>query len=212
MEPVFVTENHAIWAPVGPESFPLERQLDKLLSTQDCVYYPEEEWITHNMRPPDNYPLVAAWRDVVARVFIFLLEKSSSRKSGSSQYLVLVAGVAERVKQVGRTITSIKGNLDKEQRSELEGQRVERRLDTETRRKPAVKFSVAIGIFTAVVNALSLYLKRVDPPHFVNEELQTTYLSIVAAVHIASVLLLLLIVLLAIAYVVKFGIMMMRSG
>lgn len=117
------------------------------------------------MRPPDNYPLVAAWRDVVARVLIFLLEKSSSRKVvGSSQYLVLVVGVAERVKQIGRSVKSIKGNLDKAQQSELEGQRVERRLDTETRRKPAVKFSVAIGIFTAVVNALSLYLKRVDPP------------------------------------------------
>lgn len=200
-----------MWAPAGSAEFPLDRQLDKVLRAQGCVYYPEEEWRTHNMRPPDTQPLVAAWRDVAGHVFIFLLEGSASRRK-SSQFVVLVAGIAERVKSMGRSINAIKQGLEKSQRDRWAGERAERQLDTESRRKPVKIFAVVIGIFTAVVNAVSFYFRRVVPPQFSNEQMHATYLLVVSATHIAAVVLLLLVILIGIAYALKFAALILRSG
>lgn len=186
--------------------------MDTLLSEMGWVYYPEEEYRIHNMRPPDTQPLAAAWRNINARIFVFLLGSAGS-KAG---YLVIVTGTGEdtreEVTQIGRRITSHKEHITRLKKRERDANRFGRKLERETRRKPVTKFGVIIGIFVAVINALSLYLRHVDTPQFDNNLARQVYVWLVAAVHIMAIAFLLLIIFFGMVYTVRYAIMMLRSG
>lgn len=67
-----------------------------------------------------------------------------------------------------------------------------------------------VGLFTVVVNAFSLYLRQLPPPPLPAPAIQDTYEFLVVAVHIAALILLLIITLISIGYVLRYGILMLR--
>ena len=67
-----------------------------------------------------------------------------------------------------------------------------------------------IGIFAVIVNAFSLYLRKLPPPDNFIESFKTAYASLVMVVHFSALLLLLMIVLVSIVYTARYGYMMLR--
>jgi hypothetical protein len=61
-----------------------------------------------------------------------------------------------------------------------------------------------------IVNAFSLYLRSLPTPDLQNEVLLDVYRWLIAAVHFGALALLLLIIALAFAYLLKFGILLVR--
>ena len=60
------------------------------------------------------------------------------------------------------------------------------------------------------MNAFSLYLRNLPVPDFANETLLVTYRWLIVAVHFGALALLLLIVAIAFAYLLKFGLLLVR--
>jgi len=205
-----VTEVHAIWAKKDSHKLPLERELDSLLS--GYVYYPEEEWAMYEMRPPDTYPLAASWRDKSGDVFVFLLETAEALRMTGPDYLVFVAGQPNLVKKVTGSIHSHKEILEKVEKRQLAGQRADLSLEGEIEKKSIERFTKIVGIFTVIVNAFSLYLRSIPEPDLGGSKFSVAYKALVVSVHIGSLVLLLLIILLAIAYIFNYGMLMLRRG
>lgn len=204
----FVTESHALWARRDTNKMPLERQLDGILD--GYLYYPEFEWPKYNVRPPDNHPLIASWRTSCGNAYVFLLEVYQPTKTDEFSYLVIAVGINEEVKKVNNLINTHKLSLSKIEKKELAGKVANKNLDEEIKKRSIENFSKIIGIFTVIVNAFSLYLRKLPPPENVADVLKGTYSILIIIVHFSAIFLLLLIVFLLIVYTFRYGSMMLK--
>lgn len=205
----FLTESYAVWAKSGQEEPPFSRQLDSVLA--DFLYYPEEEWGTFNYRPPENADLLGAWRNRQGNVFVFLLTASSTVKNPQiPDYRILVAGSCDFVRKIGQLVTSQKESLARLEKRELAERKAGTHFNQEIKNKSIERFSAIVVIFTVLVNAFSQYLRNLPPPKIKSEFFNTTYLYLIATIHIGALFLLLLIIVLAVAYLLRFGTLMVQ--
>ncbi|MCW8966083.1 MAG: hypothetical protein OQK82_05290 [Candidatus Pacearchaeota archaeon] len=200
-----ITENYRIWYKKDINKLPIERQFDGML--KDYVYYPEEEWSIYNMRPADKYPLIGSWRNKEGSLFIFLFE--TNHYENEPDYLVYIAGLPDLVKPMSKLIGGHKEILEKIEKRELASKRADESLSSETKKKSLERFAKIAGIFTVIVNAFSLYLRTIPTPSIQNETLKSIYEFMVMLVHFSALSLLILIILFAIAYVIKYGLLML---
>lgn len=206
-----LTESYAIWAKTSPTDLSFGSQLDSILPA--CVYYPEEEWNTFNFRPPEtkDEDLLGAWRNHDGEAFIFLLGINKDQSdSQSPDYRVLVSGKSDLVKGIGKRIVSHKGSLDKLQRRELAVRKADENFTDEIKTKSVERFAAIVAIFSVIVNAFSLYLRTLPIPDIQDEIFSSIYRRLIELVHIGALMLLLLIIVLAFAYLVKFGLLLIR--
>lgn len=203
----FLTECHALWTRNDVPMAPLERQLDEIL--QGYLFYPEFEWPIYNVRPPDNHPLVASWRNTSGNAFVFLLEVYQP-KNDEPNYLVILVGYQEEIEIINNLIGTHKLNLSKIEKKQLARESAGKGLEDETENKSIERFSKVIAIFAIIVNLFSLYLRKLPPPSNVIESFKVAYASLVMVVHFSALLLLLLIVLISIVYTARYGYMMLR--
>jgi hypothetical protein len=205
-----LTESYAIWAKPNSKSLSFGQQLDSLLP--GFVYYPEEEWATYNFRPPDNADLLGAWRTRAGDAFIFLLSGSERKaKSVGPDYRVLVSGPSSQVMSVGVQIASHKSNLEKIEKRSLAERKAVGEFNEEVKGRSIERFAKIVAIFAIIVNAFSLYLRTLPPPGIQNEFFMNFYRWLIASVHIGALALLLLIIVMAFAYLIKFGFLLLRT-
>lgn len=204
-----LNESYAIWDKPSPASLPFSRQLDGMLP--GCVYYPEEEWGTFNYRPPEHSDLLGAWRTQRGDAFVFLLSFHRKQvEADTPDYRVLVAGRGDVVRSIGKQIVAHKGVLERVQRRELATKKADENFTEEVNTKSLQRFTAIVAVFAAIVNAFSLYLRNLPVPDFANETLLVTYRWLIVAVHFGALALLLLIVAIAFAYLLKFGLLLVR--
>lgn len=204
-----LTESYAVWDKPNPSSLPFSRQLDAILPS--CVYYPEEEWATFNYRPPEHSDLLGAWRGSTGEVFVFLLaDRKRSAVPDAPDYRVLITGRSDMVRGIGRQVVSHKGTLERVQRREFATKKADENFAEEINTKSLQKFSAIVAVFAVIVNAFSLYLRSLPIPELQNDVLQSVYRWLIAAVHFGALALLLLIIALAFAYLLKFGLLLVR--
>lgn len=203
------TASWVLWPNSFEHTMPLPRSIDQSLS--DYVFYPEPEWARFGYRPPDNLPLLGAWRDPGGSVFAFLLGPAPREAAaGEKRVLLYVSGIRDSVEQIGAKVTALKYVLAKSERREMHVRHAEHRIQQE-RKSPAVaRLLTLIGLFTVVVNAFSLYLRQLSPPNLPAPSVQGAYQLLVVVVHFAALLLLLVITLIGIGYVLRYGILMLR--
>lgn len=207
--PVAYTACWALWANPSRNVLPLPRVVDQALS--GYLFYPEPEWARHGYRPPENYPLLGAWRDVTGKVFAFLLEPDPEAGGAREKRLLLyVAGDRNAVDELGARVTAIKSVLAKSERKELQVRQAEYRLGQEQKYASLPRLVKLIGVFTAIVNAFSMYLRRLPPPDLPSATLQLIYKFLVAAIHVSSLTLLLAVTMVGVAYVVQYGVLLLR--
>jgi hypothetical protein len=140
------------------------------------------------------------------------LLSGSEGKSESigADYRVLISGRTAQVISVGVQIVSHKSNLEKIEKRALSERKADGEFNEEVRSQSIERFAKIVGIFTVIVNAFSLYLRTLPPPGIQDEHFLTFYRWLVASVHIGALALLLLIIVMAFAYLMKFGFLLMR--
>lgn len=157
------TASWVLWANSFEHAMPLPRSIDHALS--DYVFYPEAEWARFGYRPPENVPLLGAWRDPGGRVFAFLLEGAPREVApGEKRLLLYVSGIRNAVDEVGARVTALKSVLARSERRELQVLHAEHRIEQEKKSPAVARLLKLIGLFTVVVNAFSLYLRQLSPP------------------------------------------------
>lgn len=204
------TGSWVLWANSFEHAMPLPRSIDHALS--DYVFYPEPEWARFGYRPPENIPLLGAWRDPGGNVFAFLLDLAPRKAAaGEKRVLLYVSGMRDAVEEVGARVTALKSVLAKSERKEIQVRHAEHRIEQEKKSPAVARLLKLIGLFTVVVNAFSLYLRQLPPPNLPAPSVQDAYQLLVVVVHFAALLLLLVITLIGIGYVLRYGILMLRG-
>jgi hypothetical protein len=199
-----------VWANSSEHSTPLIRSIDHAL--RDYVFYPEAEWARFGYRPPEDSPLSSAWRDPDGHVFVFLLEGTAKRHSARNEkpLLLYVSGLRTAVEQVGTRIAALKSGLAKLERKELRIIQAGHRIDEEKKSPSLARLFKLVAFFTVIVNAFSLFLWRLPPPNLPVPWAQHTFQFAVIAVSLAALTLLLTIILVGIAYAIRYGVLVLR--
>lgn len=203
------TACYTLWFDPTSQTLSPPRLIDQSLS--DYFFYPESEWAKYGYRPPENHPLLGAWRDQTGTVFAFLLDSGPKySKSKGMNLLVYVTGVQDCVDKMGTKIKALKSDLVKVEKKELKVRQVGQRLDQELKSASISRLAKMIALFTLVVNAFSLYLRQLPPPEFPSAAIALVYQLLVGAVHFAALLLLLITIVIAIGYIIRYGLLMLR--
>lgn len=203
------TASWALWDSGSEHAVPVPRAIDAALA--GYVFYPEAEWARFGYRPPENVPLLGAWRDPGGKVFAFLLDSDPKDSAQDDRRLLFyVSGIKSAVYDLGAKVTALKSVLAKSEGRELRVLHTERRIEQEKKSPVVARLLKLIGLFTVMVNAFSLSLRKLPPPNLHILWVQDTYLYLVVMIHFAALFLLLIITLIAIGYVLRYGILMMR--
>lgn len=203
------TASWAMWPKETDREIPIEATIDQAF--EGYLFYPEPEWLKFGYRPPENYPLIGAWRDSEGKVFIFLLDRSSQRQADSPrQFLLYVSGEKSEVNLIERIIKSLKSTLAKSEKKELRSRDAASVLHGEKKAQSIERLMKLIGLFTVIVNGFSLYLRKLSTPTFPNDSLVYIYQLLLSAVHLTALLLLLLTITISLFYAFRFGSLLLR--
>lgn len=198
-----------LWSNPSQQSIPIEYSIDRTLA--GYLFYPEPEWSKYGYRPPENCPLLGAWRDPGGTVFIFLLDGSSPNPKDPLRKLLLYAtGSKAMVEEVERSIAAIKKSLAKAEKRELILENATRRLEGEQKSQSMERLMKLIGLFAVIINAFSLYLRKLAVPDIPNAEVLAVYQFLLIAVHFSALVLLLTITTVGIIYACRYGFLLIR--
>ena len=209
-----IPERYAIWLTPNAVCPSIGRELDSIL--KGYFYYPEEEWGRFDIRPPESSDLSGSWRDNKGTTFIFLLRNYHNTDGGQSRdqgpdYEVIVFGNGEVISEIGKRIGLLKSSLYKIEKKEIAERRATESFASEVKSKSSRHLVGTVAIFTVIVNALSLYLRKLPPPELQNEWFSVAYNWTIGILHIGALLLLLLIVIISFLYLMKFGALLIRG-
>jgi hypothetical protein len=205
--PDLLTESYAVWSSSDTAESSFARQLDSVLD--GFVYYPDEEWATFEYRPPEDADLLGAWRNREGSAFVFLLSGSvEPKKSLSPTYRVLITGATSAVRQIGEKVAAQKSTRERIEKKEIAERVAGDYFTAELNSRSIERFSAIVAIFTVIVNAFSLYLRALPEPKIQDARFLIAYQWLLACVHVGALLLLLVAIGLAIAYLLKFGILL----
>ena len=203
------TASWILWANSSEHTMPLPRSIDQVLS--DYIFYHEADWGKFCYRPPDNLPLLGAWRDQDGSVFAFLLDYSSRETAVDGKCVLLhVSGMRDAVEQIGTRIAALKSNLMKLERKEIQVRDADHRIEQEKKSPAITSLLRLIGFFTVAVNAFSLYLRKLPTPDLPSPLIQDAYQLLVTIVHFSALFLFLIIIVIGIGYALRYGILILR--
>lgn len=189
----------------------IQRDVDKIFSGYS--FYPEIDWGQYGYRPPEGYQVLGAWRHPKTRIFAFLLDNPPMKTSAPTiQLLLYVAGTTVEISILESKIEVLKANFELEDKKDRVDSSVGERLDRIYKYKSkslAVLLGV-LGIFTAIINGLSLYLRKLAPPELGSQKLILAYNGLLVLVHFVAVLLLLLVIVICAVFVIKYGVLLIR--
>lgn len=199
----------AMWPRESEREVPVEVTIDQAF--EGYLFYPEPEWARFGYRPPENFPLIGAWRDARGKVFIFLLDRTRKRPSDSPRQLLLyVSGDKREIDSIEMRITSLKTLLAKAERKELRGRDAAFRLEGEKKAQSVERLMKLIALFTVIVNGFSLYLRKLPPPTFPIVSFAYFYQLLLSAIHFTALLLLLLTIIICLFYAFRYGLLLLR--
>jgi len=191
-------------------SVPLLKKLDHLFS--DYTFYPEIEWSKFGCYPPEMFNTQGAWKNKEETVFIFLLSNIDPKPRNSTKNLWLYSeGSLTDLDAIHKKISRVKSEIAKIETRDFKTNNARNSLATEDHTNSATKLLKLAGFFTAIVNALSIYLQHLPAPLLPTQKLTMVYQSLLAVIHILSLSLLIILILLFIGYVVRYGLLVLRK-
>jgi uncharacterized membrane protein len=203
------TASWMLWPTSSKHTMPLPRSIDHALA--DYVFYPESEWTRFGYRPPDNLPLLGAWRNSTGTAFAFLMVPAAGDIAPNEKPVLLyVSGAKYVVEEIGSKVTALKSVLAKSERKEIQVRHAEDRIEQEKRSPAVARLMGLVSLFTILVNAFSMYLRQLPLPNLPTVPVQKAYQILVVVVHFAALSLLLIITLIGVGYVLRYGILMLR--
>jgi hypothetical protein len=200
----------ALWPNLSIDAPPIEHAIDEALKSK-YLFYPEPEWPKYGYRPPENYPLLGAWRNQLGTVFAFLLDRDfRDLESRTRRVLLYVAGEKEAVEELGVLVDTLKFMLSKSEKRALVKIREGRRIEDAHKFRSLDRLARLFSFFTVPINVFSWYLRRLPPPDLPSTTLVFIYQLLVGAIHYAALFLLLILTLICIIYALRYGISVVR--
>jgi len=186
----------------------IQKAVDTIFS--EYSFYPEIDWKKYGYLPPEDCQVMGAWRHPQTKAFAFLLDNPKIKSLGKTpQFLISAAGEIGELLKLDIQIGTLKQNLNIAERKEKQIIRDKERLGAISKKPFGVLFWV-IGIFTAVINGFSLYLRKIPLPEFGPSYLSTIYIHIFALVHILALILLIAVITICLFLLIKYGVLYVR--
>jgi hypothetical protein len=182
----------------------IEKEIDKIF--YDYSFYPEEEWVVYDCKPPDGYQVLGAWRHPFITSYAFLLNNSGREKIFSNIQLIIC------IKADKKHIHTIISRLHKLKfKYSFKDIFLDERIDRIHKLKaPAFMISL-LGAFTAIINAFSLYIMKIPEPMINNTILKNIYNSLISIFHVLAILFLINFCLICIFFLTKYGLLIVRK-
>ncbi|MCK4359993.1 MAG: hypothetical protein KAW92_14885 [Candidatus Cloacimonetes bacterium] len=186
------------------EIFKVQRYIDNIFSNYS--FYPANDWTQYGYRPPERYQVLGAWRHPNSIAFAFLLDNPNMMSIDPTVQVVLyVSGDSSEISILESKVENLKSQFKlKDQKTEL-AKKVRKRLNSFNATKSFKKLSGILGIFTIIVNAFSLYLRKLPPPNFGNKIITDVYNYSVAIIHFLALLFLFIIIVIFIIFFLKYA-------
>jgi hypothetical protein len=203
-------ENTRHWVIYGGqgESPNIQKSIDMIFS--EYSFYPEIDWKKYGYLPPEDRQVMGAWRHPQTKAFAFLLDNPKIKSFGKTpQFLISAAGENAELSKLDIRISTLKKKLNIAEGKEREIVRDKERLG-QLSKKPFGVLLWVIGIFTAVINGFSLYLRKIPLPEFRSDYLSLIYIHIFALVHYLALILLLAVIIICLALLIKYGVLYVR--
>lgn len=191
------------------ETTKVQKEIDEIC--YDYSFYPEIEWGQYGYGPPENHQVLGAWRHPQTKVFIFLLDNPSIVTTKPETSLLLrVVGQYDEIKKLIPEIENLKDKFLLAEKKAESDQRVGERIDRFRKSKSLSALFIFLSLFTAIVNAFSLFLRKLPPPVLGSTVVIDIYKYGVMAVHFASICMLFIVITICIILSIKYGIMLIR--
>jgi hypothetical protein len=208
-----LTRSWVIYSSSRYEVSKIQKEVDKVFAAP-YTFYPEIEWSLYGYRPPENYQVLGAWRNPNPRnkVFAFLLDNPRMLSAGPTYQLLLhIVGAADEIKMVEPKIEVLKEQYELEVKKESDDVSIKDRLDQLGTSKSLKVLSAILAIITAIINAFSLYLRQLPPPDLSESTLLEAYKVLLAIVNFSALVLLLIVIILATIFAIKYGVLLIRK-
>jgi len=213
MESRLAYYNQALFYESPAELSAIEQMIDAALSNEyGFSYYTEFEWGQYGYEPPEGHDVVSAWRHQDTEVYITLLLPSKKVGSKAIKKLVLtIVGIEKNIDKYKKLFALLKRKYSNKRSKEVTQTETSNRLDRISKSKH-YKYPVAIvSVITVITNAFSLYLRKIPPPSFSNQNIATAYNITSECFNFLSVLALSLLMLLCISVIIRYGILWYKS-
>ena len=141
-----------LWSRTDENTKAVQEKVDEIFSGS---FYPEIEWNRFGCRPPENYPLIGAWRDHDGEVFAFLLDDLTMVRVASNRQMILyLAGGKDNVQAFEGRIRDLKEFVSKAERKDLAAERLKGQVEDTERSQLLRRLLKLVAFFTVIVNDL----------------------------------------------------------
>jgi hypothetical protein len=204
--------DHRAWVFYGsaPEDVSkIQKAIDRVLTLYS--FYPEIDWGKYGCRPPEDCKVMGAWRHTDLKAFTFLLDNPSIVSIKPNIQLTFYAiGTKKEILSLKTTIETLKKDFMLEESKDKTDVLLGRKLERVHKTKPLAGLTAVLVILTGVVNVFSLYLRKLPPPLFESHKLSIAYSALVVSVHFGALCLLVSVIVICLAFLMKYGYLLLK--
>lgn len=184
--------------------YKIQKEVDQIFS--DYSFYPEIEWGKYGYRAPEGHQVLGAWRQPQTRAFAFLLDNPGMVIiKPNTQILLYITGDETEILKLKHKCELLKNRFADNFKEDEKVSDISARLERIQKSKHLGVIMTILSLFTAFINAFSLYLRKLPAPKMTSEELSIIYNNFVVFVHIGSLALLLIVICFLALFLFKYG-------
>lgn len=203
------TRSWVLWSTSPSETSLIHQAVDRIFT--GFSFYPEVEWKRYGYFPPEGHEVLGAWRHPEGIAFVFLMDNPGmvSPNREAQLFLSFAGEKAEMVRFISQVRRLKRGLARKSGRREDE-KRLRARLQRARTSRSLKSLMTLMAPTTAAINGLALYLHKIAMPSVGDRWLLETYGLVLPLVYLAALLLLLAFTVLCVAYICKYGFLLLR--
>lgn len=205
----YVRRSWILYGLSDKDTIKAQKEVDKVFSSYS--FYPEVEWNDFKIFPPEGHQVLGAWRHVQAKGFAFLVDNPKmSKGKRENQLLIYIIGEVSEFSIIEPQLMVLKELFGLEEEIAKSDKNFEQRLDKIQKSKSLTVMTSILGIYTAIINAFALYLRQLTPPTSWSAALVNILNLFIILIHVSALILLFLFIIIMGAYLVKYGMILLK--
>jgi len=182
----------------------IQKEVDQIFSNYS--FYPEIEWGKFGYRAPEGHQVLGAWRHPQTKAFAFLLDNPSMvTVNPYTQLLLYIAGDEIELSKVKHKCDLLKSRFTSIEKKDDKMAAIATRLERIQKAKSLGVIMTILTVFTSVINVFSLYLRKLPTPEMYSDKQAIIYSYLLASVHFASLILLLIVICFLVMFLIQYG-------
>jgi hypothetical protein len=184
------------------------REVDNIFS--DYSFYPEIDWLFYGYKPPLGYEVLGAWRHPEKLSFAFLLDNPRMVKKPNLQLIIYINSDRAEINELETKFYRLKSRFSLKEKQENQSIYISQRISSFQKFKYSGILLSILAIFTAIVNAFSLYLRKLPYYQIDIKWMSDCYHIFLWLFHIIAMLFLINFVIFCVSFLIKYGILLIR--